>query len=143
MSLLDTLTSLAGGGENNRGGGAASLIPALIEIVGKYPGGLSGLLQQLQQGGLGAIVASWLGSGPNQSVSPEQLGSALEPGMVNDLAERTGQDRNAVLEGLSAILPKLVDQASPQGAVEPGQSLDAGKLLGSLAGLLGGRGQAG
>ncbi len=56
MSLLDTLSSLAGGDDNNRGG-AASLVPALIEMVGKYPGGLSGLLQQLQQGGLGA---SWL-----------------------------------------------------------------------------------
>ena len=89
MSLLDTLSSLTGGDDNNRGG-AASLVPALIEMVGKYPGGLSGLLQQLQQGGLGAIVASWLGSGPNQSVSPDQLGSALGPGMVNDLAERTG-----------------------------------------------------
>ncbi len=43
MSLRDTLSSLAGGGDNNRGG-AASLVLALIGMVGKYPGGLSGLL---------------------------------------------------------------------------------------------------
>lgn len=141
MSLLDTLASMAGGGENNRGGGvaAASLIPALIEVVNKYPGGISGLLQQLQQGGLASVVASWLGSGPNEPVSPAQLGSALEPGVVNDLAERTGQDRNSVLEGLSSLLPKLVDQVSPNGKVAEGQGLDATQLLGSLAGLLGGR----
>ncbi|OZI74240.1 YidB family protein [Bordetella genomosp. 12] len=141
MSLLDTLSSMAGGDSNR--GAAASLVPALIELVGKYPGGLSALLQQLQQGGFGAIVASWLGSGPNEPVSPEQLGSALDPGVVNGLAERTGQDRAAVLEGLSFILPKVVDQASPQGEVQPEQGLDASKLLGSLASLLGGRGQAG
>ncbi|AHV94811.1 YidB family protein [Bordetella holmesii] len=142
MSLLDTLSSMAGGDSNR--GSAASLVPALIELVGKYPGGLSSLLNQLQMGGLGPVVASWLSSGPNEPVSPQELGAALDPGIVSDLAERTEQDHHAVLEGLSFVLPKLVDQASPDGAVAQGQQgLDASELLGSLASLLGGRGQAG
>ncbi|MFP3700208.1 amino acid ABC transporter permease, partial [Burkholderia sp. SIMBA_013] len=41
MSLLDTLASMAGGGQQ---GGSASLLPALIEQLSKYPGGLSGLI---------------------------------------------------------------------------------------------------
>lgn len=141
MSLLDTLSSLAGG--NGSSGGAASLIPALIEQINNYPGGLSGLIERFQKGGLGEVVASWIGTGPNQPVSTEQLDAVLEPGMVDAVANRTGESRGDVLSQLATLLPKLVDQATPDGALAAGQGLDPAKLLGSLAGLLNGRSQAG
>lgn len=137
MSLLDTLASMAGGGQQ---GGSASLLPALIEQLNKYPGGLSGLIASFQQGGLGDIVASWIGKGQNLPVSADQLGRVLDPGVVNELAAKTGQDTGSVLGSLSALLPQLVDKATPEGAVEPGQSFNPTDLLASLSGLFGNRG---
>ena len=121
MSLLDTLASMAGGGQQ---GGSASLLPALIEQLSKYPGGLSGLIASFQQGGLGEIVASWIGKGQNLPVSADQLGQVLDPGVVNELAAKTGQDTGSVLGSLSSLLPQLIDKATPEGAVQPGQSLN-------------------
>ncbi|RBL82317.1 hypothetical protein DDE05_38510 [Streptomyces cavourensis] len=137
MSLLDTLASMAGGGEQ---GGSASLLPALIEQLNKYPGGLSGLIASFQQGGLGEIVASWIGKGQNLPVSADQLGRVLDPGVVDELAAKTGQDAGSVLGSLSALLPQLVDKATPDGAVQPGQGFNPADLLGSLSGLFGNRG---
>ncbi|AMG36575.1 MULTISPECIES: YidB family protein [Achromobacter] len=137
MSLLDTLASMAGGGQQ---GGSASLLPALIEQLSKYPGGLSGLIASFQQGGLGEIVASWIGKGQNLPVSADQLGQVLDPGVVNELAAKTGQDTGSVLGSLSSLLPQLIDKATPEGAVQPGQSLNPTDLLASLSGLFGNRG---
>ena len=47
--------------------------------AGGVLGGLGGLLNKLQQGGLGDQTNSWVGSGQNQPVSPSQLGQALAP----------------------------------------------------------------
>lgn len=121
-------------------GGSASLLPALIEQLNKYPGGLSGLIASFQQGGLGEIVASWIGKGQNLPVSADQLGRVLDPGVVDELAAKTGQDAGSVLGSLSALLPQLVDKATPDGAVQPGQGFNPADLLGSLSGLFGNRG---
>ncbi|WP_290367546.1 YidB family protein [Achromobacter insolitus] len=136
MSLLDTLASMAGGGQQ---GGSASLLPALIEQLNKYPGGLSGLIASFQKGGLSEIVASWVGTGQNMPVSADQLGSVLDPGVVNELAAKTGQDTDSVLGSLSSLLPQLVDQATPNGEVQGGQQFNPAELLASLSGIFGNR----
>ncbi len=137
MSLFDSLASAAVGSLANRGGPAA-LVPALIDMLGKYPGGIGGLLQQLQQGGLGNIVTAWLGGKP-EPVEPAALDRALEPGLVDGLAERSGQARSSVLDGLSVLLPRLVNLAAPDGKAESARLPDASQLLGALGGLLGKR----
>nr|WP_256942919.1 YidB family protein [Achromobacter xylosoxidans] len=137
MSLLDTLASMAGGGQQ---GGSASLLPALIEQLNKYPGGLTGLIASFQKGGLNEIVASWVGTGQNMPVSADQLGSVLDPGVVNELAAKTGQDTDSVLGSLSSLLPQLVDKATPNGEVQGGQQFNPADLLASLSGIFGNRG---
>ncbi|QKH39583.1 DUF937 domain-containing protein [Achromobacter pestifer] len=137
MSLLDTLASMAGGGQQ---GGSASLLPALIEQLNKYPGGLTGLIASFQKGGLNEIVASWVGTGQNMPVSADQLGSVLDPGVVNELASKTGQDTDSVLGSLSSLLPQLVDKATPNGEVQGEQQLNPADLLASLSGIFGNRG---
>jgi uncharacterized protein YidB (DUF937 family) len=136
MSLLDTLASMAGGGQQ---GGSASLLPALIEQLNKYPGGLSGLIASFQKGGLSEIVASWVGTGQNLPVSASQLGSVLDPGVVSELAAKTGQDTDSVLGSLSSLLPQLVDKVTPDGAVPANPQFNPADLLASLSGLFGNR----
>ena len=36
-------------------------------------GGLSGLVSKSEQAGLGHVAQSWVGNGPNQPISPQQL----------------------------------------------------------------------
>jgi uncharacterized protein YidB (DUF937 family) len=50
---------------------------------------LGGLLEKFQQSGQGDMAKSWVASGPNQPISPVQLGSALGPSLIKTLAEKT------------------------------------------------------
>ena len=56
-------------------------------------------------------------SGPNQPISPGQLGSALGPSLIKTLAEKTGMSEQDVTALLSNILPGFVDKLTPQGRV--------------------------
>jgi uncharacterized protein YidB (DUF937 family) len=80
-------------------------------------GGLGGLLEKFQQSGHGDVAKSWVGSGPNQPVSPGQLSSALGPSLIKTLAEKTGMSEQDVTAQLSNILPGFVDKLTPQGRV--------------------------
>ena len=78
-------------------------------------GGLNDLLKQLQQSGQGDVAQSWVGRGPNQSISPRDLGSALGADRINALSRFSGMSRDDLLHGLSQQLPDVVDQLTPDG----------------------------
>jgi uncharacterized protein YidB (DUF937 family) len=78
-------------------------------------GGLSGLVGKLTQGGLGNQVNSWVANAPNQPVEPSQLGNALGNDVLAQLAARTGMTQQQLVEGLAMVLPKLVNNLTPNG----------------------------
>lgn len=82
-------------------------------------GDLQGLVNQLQQGGLGAQVQSWLGDGQNAPVDPELLKGALDNEHIQQLAQHFGVDPDTALKMLAEHLPTAVDQARQQGTVTP------------------------
>ena len=82
---------------------------------GGVAGGLGGLVNKLQQGGLGDVVNSWVGSGQNQPVSPGQLGSALGPGVIKTLSQITGVSEADLSKQLSQVLPGVVNSLTPNG----------------------------
>lgn len=131
MGLLDSLASMAGGAS----GGGNGLLLVVLRQLANYPGGVAGLIAAFQKGGLGEVVQSWIGTGQNLPVSAQQLDAVLDRGTVDAIARESGQDRPAVLEALAGLLPKLVDQATPDGSV-PAGGFDAGGLLGMLGGAL-------
>jgi uncharacterized protein YidB (DUF937 family) len=77
--------------------------------------GLNDLLKQFQQSGQGEVAQSWVGRGPNQSISPQDLGAALGADRINALAKFSGMSRDDLLNGLSEQLPDVVDQLTPDG----------------------------
>ena len=83
--------------------------------AGGVLGGLGGLVNKLQQGGLGDVVNSWVGSGQNQPVSPSQLGSALGPSIIKTVSQLTGLSEDDLTKQLSQVLPGLVDKLTPNG----------------------------
>jgi uncharacterized protein YidB (DUF937 family) len=82
---------------------------------GVLSGGLSNIVKQLQNGGQGRVAQSWLGTGPNQEIAPDELANALGGDTLDALSRQTGVPRDELLKGLSQHLPELVDQLTPNG----------------------------
>jgi len=82
---------------------------------GVLSGGSNDLLKQFQQSGHGETVDSWVGTGPNKAISPNDLAGALGSDKLNMLMSQTGMSRDDLLKGLSQYLPQVVDQLTPKG----------------------------
>jgi uncharacterized protein YidB (DUF937 family) len=121
----------------------AKLIGGVQDVFASQ-GGVDGLLAKLRAAGLGEHVDSWVSTGENKPVEPAQLGAALGPDTVNQLASRTGVSVQTLLPMLAAFLPLIINHLTPNGtapkAGEPANQPDLGGLLG---GLLGGAGLGG
>ena len=116
LALLALLASGALFGGGSKGGSAAKGVqPTSDEGAGDLLGGLRGLFDKLQKGGLGDVVNSWVGSGQNKPVSPGHLGPALGPDIINTLAQRSGLSEEELMRQLSQALPGLVDKLTPKG----------------------------
>ena len=98
------------GGTAQTGGSAAD---------GGLLGGLGGLLGKLKEEGLGDVASSWVNSGENKPISANDLGKALGPDVIHEIAQRTGLNEQELLKQLSTALPGVVDKLTPNGQVPP------------------------
>ena len=128
---------MLGGGQaqQQQGGLGGALGGMLGGGGGGAGGGLGGLLNQFQQAGLGHVAQSWVGTGQNQQVSPDQLHQVFGDDQVNQWSQQTGMPKHDLLSQLSQYLPHAVDKLTPQGQVpteaEGGSAFDgAGINLG-------------
>lgn len=133
--MLDQLLkgALQGFG-GNLGGGSNPLLQIAAQMLsnsGQF-GGLQGLIRQFEQAGLGSHVSSWIGTGQNMPISPDQLIQALGSGQVQQMAQQTGMDPQAITSGLSQILPQMIDKLTPQGQAPSGGFGDVMGMLGNL-----------
>lgn len=133
-SVLSAAASMALGKDQKE---QASLLPALLQALNQYPGGINGLVDAFKQGGLGAVVASWMGQGQNLPVEPSQLEQVLGTGMLSDLAEKSGLNQSSVLNHLTNLLPVVVDKVfSGTGNGTAPAQLDTNAILSSVLGML-------
>jgi len=83
-------------------------------------GGYQGVLDKLNQAGLGKEVDSWLATnGKNLPVSSQQIEAALGDQHLQALAKSFGIPLDQVGNLLATHLPAAVDQASPNGTIQP------------------------
>ncbi|GJE71666.1 YidB family protein [Methylorubrum podarium] len=82
---------------------------------GPAAGGLDGLIQSFERSGLGDVIGSWIGHGPNREIAPNRLAEALGPGTVDNLSRETGLPREDLLAQLAQALPGVIDALTPQG----------------------------
>ncbi|KJV32142.1 hypothetical protein VI06_05865 [Aquitalea magnusonii] len=123
MSLFDQLGGLLGGSGNEMTGAVAGLL--------EQHGGLSGLLEKFNSGGMGELVSSWVGNGSNLPVSAEQIQQVLGSEQVSALAQKFGLDPQQLSQGLADYLPQAVDKLTPDGQLPQG-----GDLLSQGLGML-------
>ena len=91
--------------------------------VGANNGGLGGILNTLRGAGLGKAADSWVGSGANEAISPEQLEAALGGDTVRQFAQRAGVEERQSAGVLADLLPELITQMTPRGQVPQGNDL--------------------
>ena len=100
------------------GGGLGGMLGGLLAggAAGSVlSGGLGDLMRQFQQNGHGEVADSWVGSGPNRQIAPNDLASALGAEQIDHLTSQTGMSRDELLSGLSQQLPDVVNQLTPHG----------------------------
>ena len=131
MGLFDIAREILGGGQT---GGTGDVVGSIMQVLNGQAGGLDGVLQSLQQGGLGDAVKSWVGTGSNLPVTSEQLQNILGSGVVQDLAAKLGVSPGDAASHLSALLPGIIDHLTPNGDVPEGGLAAAGMSL--VKGLL-------
>jgi uncharacterized protein YidB (DUF937 family) len=78
-------------------------------------GGLSDLLRQFEHSGQGEVSKSWVSTGPNKPISPDDLSRALGADQINALSAQSGLSRDELLRGLSEHLPQIIDHLTPHG----------------------------
>jgi uncharacterized protein YidB (DUF937 family) len=128
--MLGGLEDLLGGGKGGGKGGVSALLPSLIQMLGS--GGLEELVKGFGANGLGDIIGSWIGTGPNKKVTPSQVKKGLGKSKMKHFAEQSGLPENEVAKQLAQILPHLVNNLTPEGKVP-----EASGLLKGLEGLQG------
>ena len=95
-------------------------------ITNPQTGGLSGLVDQFKNKGLGDVVSSWIGTGENQPVSGEQVERALGNDRIQEIARSAGISGADASGGLAALLPQIIDKLTPDGTVPEGGMLAKG-----------------
>lgn len=104
---LGGLGSMLGGA---LGGGQQGGAPAAPDM-----GGLGGIIDAFQKGGLGHLADSWVGTGENMPVEPEQISQVFGEDKISAMASQLGMSQGDVSGGLAKILPDLINHVTPNG----------------------------
>ncbi len=110
--IQNVLMNMLGGGQQ---GGAGAGPQAQNQGMGGIAGGLGGLISAFQQAGLGQVAQSWVGNGPNQPVSPQQLQNVFGTDQVQNMAGQANMPPQDFLSQLSQHLPNAVNGLTPNG----------------------------
>jgi nucleoid-associated protein YgaU len=125
---------------------SAGLVEGILDYLQEPgTGGIEGLTRVLAQRGLGAQANSWIGTGANQPVNPNDLIEALGASRVDSIGQRAGLSGPLAAGALAAILPALIDKLTPDGQTPSGAQLGqrGQTLLGGIFGASAGGGGKG
>jgi uncharacterized protein YidB (DUF937 family) len=92
-------------------------------------GGLSGLMDQFKNNGMGDLISSWVGTGENQPVSGEQIHQVFGVDKIQEIAQKMGISGTEASQGLASLLPEIIDKLTPEGKIPEGGILEQGLSL--------------
>jgi uncharacterized protein YidB (DUF937 family) len=94
----------------------AGMVSVVTNIIEKH-GGLQGVVSEFEKKGLGPTVKSWVGTGPNQPISADEVNKVLGPDLLQQLSAKSGLSVQELTQKLSQILPQAVDKMTPDGSL--------------------------
>ena len=135
MGLLDSVMGMLG---KSGGKDVMSQLATMLTGKGGDGLGLSRLMDQFKGAGLGDKADSWVGTGENQSLSPDEVEKAIGTDRLAKMSKQTGQSVDSLKTDLSKLIPDAVNKLTPDGKMpDPGdlmnmvKGMDFGKLGGS------------
>jgi uncharacterized protein YidB (DUF937 family) len=129
MSFFDDLVGKVTDAIKGPGGQGGLVEGVLGLLTNKETGGLDGLIQAFNQKGLGDVISSWVGTGNNAAITPDQVQEVLGSDVIQQLAEKSGVSIDAAKAHLAELLPSLIDKVTPDGKIPEGGLLDKGQEL--------------
>jgi uncharacterized protein YidB (DUF937 family) len=133
MGLMDLVGQVLEQQQTNTGSAPPSGMSQVLGQLlggsgfGNQGGGIGGLVDQFRSAGLGHVAESWVGTGPNHSVSPQQLRTVFGDEQVQQMADQSGMEPQSFLSRLSQHLPRVVDGMTPNGQI-PDEEPDEGPV---------------
>jgi uncharacterized protein YidB (DUF937 family) len=125
-------TGMQGMGMQGMGGqGANPLLQLALQMLQKN-GGIGGLLQQFQQAGYSEQAQSWVSTGKNLPIDASVLEKILGQGQLGQMARQSGMSHQETAGGLASMLPQIIDEMTPQGAVPNGADDMVSQVLAQL-----------
>ena len=115
--LGDLLGGALGGGRGAQGG-LGGILGGLLAggaAGGVLNGGLRHLVNDMENNGQGDAARSWVGTGENQSLPPDDLARAVGLDDIEAVAQQTGLPREQVVSDLSQHLPDFINRLTPDG----------------------------
>lgn len=82
-------------------------------------GKLSGLVQKFKDEGLDKQVSSWISKGENIPIAGDQIKKILGNDVVAGVAAKLGIAPHEAADKLAEAMPKVVDEQTPGGTLEP------------------------
>ncbi|TGT83428.1 YidB family protein, partial [Mesorhizobium sp. M5C.F.Ca.ET.164.01.1.1] len=74
---------------------------------------LGDILDRFRGAGAGSKVDSWVGTGPNQPIEPNEVEAALDEGTLTSLSMQTGLSREELIRRITRDLPEAVNKMTP------------------------------
>ena len=99
------------------GGVVGAAMVSLLNSVIEQHGGVQGIVDQFEKQGFGETIKSWVGTGANQTISPDQLHQALGSAQLQAIAAKVGLSVPELTERLAQLLPQAIDKVTPDGVV--------------------------
>lgn len=143
------LSNVLGGSANSTSRG--SVIADVLGSLLKTQGGMEGIFNQLQKGGLEDLLNSWISTGQNKPMNANQVNDVFGDETISSVAQQAGVEKAQAQDILSQALPQIIDMLTPngrEGGVQPevfGQRAQQARQQGDfgldelLGGLLGGQ----
>lgn len=97
------------------------LLGSLIALIfNEKSGGAAGFVDRFRSSGLGGMIDSWVGDGPNEPISASQVEDVLGRQEIDDISRRTGVDRSVTASALAALLPGTFNTLTEDGRIPTG-----------------------
>ena len=99
------------------GGVVGAAMVGVVNHVLEQNGGVQGVVNQFEKQGLGSTVRSWVGTGPNQAITADQIHQVLGSNAIQELAAKAGLSVPELTAKLSQLLPAALDKLTPGGVI--------------------------